>query len=67
MAFPDRSMYMLDPHNQAVFYFSVQFKFNTQYRPATDLADGQATAFAVSPDRKIFLAISNSIYYAALP
>ncbi len=67
VSFPDRSMYMLDPHNQAVFYFSVLFNFQTQYRAAGLLPDGQATAFAVSPDRLIFLAIGNSVYYAALP
>jgi hypothetical protein len=67
VSFPDRSMYMLDPQNRAVFYFSVLFNLNTQYRAAGDLAEGQATAFAVSPDRMIYLAINNSIYYAALP
>jgi hypothetical protein len=67
VSFPDRSMYMLDPHNQAVFYFSVLFNFQTQYRAAGLLPEGQATAFAVSPDRLIFLAIGNSVYYAALP
>jgi uncharacterized membrane protein len=67
VSFPDRSMYMLDPHSQAVFFFSVLFNFQTQYRAAVDLAEGQATAFAISTNRMIYLAISNSIYYAALP
>ena len=67
VSFPDRSMYMLDPHNQAVFYFSVLFNFQAQYRAAKTIADGQATAFAVSPDRLVFLALGNSVYYAALP
>ena len=67
VAFPDRSMYMLDPQNQAAYYFSVQFKYITQYRPLTHLAEGQATAFAVSAERRIFLAISDSVFYAALP
>jgi hypothetical protein len=67
VAFPDRSMYMLDPHDQAAYYFSVQFKLNTQYRPLTDLGKGQATALAVNAERRIFLAISDAIFYAALP
>ncbi|MCU0485837.1 MAG: protein kinase [Anaerolineales bacterium] len=67
VAFPDRSMYMLDPQNQAAYYFSVQFKLQTQYRPVAALGEGQATAFAVNAERRIFLAFSNSIYYAALP
>jgi len=67
VSFPDRSMYMLDPHNQAIFYFSVLFNYQTQYRAINDLPTGQATAFAVSPDRYIFLAIGNLLYYAFLP
>jgi hypothetical protein len=67
VSFPDRSMYLLDPQHQAIFYFSVLFNFQIQYRAVRDLPQGQATAFAVSPDRLIFLAIGNSIYYAALP
>ena len=67
VAFPDRSMYLLDPHNQAAFNFSVQFKFHMQYRPATDLPDSQATALAVNAERRIFLALGDSIFYAALP
>jgi hypothetical protein len=67
VSFPDRSMYMLDPHNQAVFFFSVLFNFQTQYRAIQDLADGQATAFAISTNRMIYLAIGNAVYYAALP
>jgi hypothetical protein len=67
VAFPDRSMYMLDPHNQAAYFFSVQFKYNTQYRPVTHLAEGPATAFAISGERRIFLAINDAVFYAALP
>jgi len=64
---PGHSMYMLDPHNQAAFYFNVKFEFQTQYRPVTGLADGQATAMAVNEYRMLFLAIGDSVFYAALP
>lgn len=67
VSFPDRSMYMLEPHNQAVFFFSVLFNFQTQFRALEELADGQATAFAISSNRMIYLAVGNSIYYAVLP
>lgn len=67
VSFPDRSMYMLEPHNQAVFFFSVLFNFQTQFRAVEALADGQATAFAISSNRMIYLAIANSVYYAVMP
>jgi hypothetical protein len=66
-SFPDRSIYLLDPQNQAIFYFSVLLNLQSQYQPKEPLADGDATAFAISPNRTAFLAIGNNIYYAAMP
>jgi Flp pilus assembly protein TadG len=66
-SFPDRSIYMLDPHNQAIYYFSVLLTLQWQYQPQAPLAQGEATAFAISSNRTAFLAISNHLYYAALP
>lgn len=66
-SFPERSIYMLDPKNQAVFYFSVLLTLQLQYQPKAPLAEGQATAFAISPNRTAFLAIDNNVYYAAMP
>ncbi len=67
LSFPERSIYLLDPKNQAIFYFSVLLNLQNQYQPKETLADGDATAFAISPNRAAFLAIRNYIYYAALP
>jgi hypothetical protein len=66
-SFPERSIYMLDPKNQAVYYFSVLLTLQWQYQPKTPLAEGQATAFAISPNRTAFLAVNNNVYYAAMP
>jgi uncharacterized membrane protein len=66
-SFPERSIYMLDPKNQAVYYFSVLLTLQWQYQPKTPLAEGQATAFAISPNRTAFLAANNNVYYAAMP
>ncbi len=66
-SFPERSIYMLDPKNQAVYYFSVLLTLQWQYQPKSPLAEGKATAFAISPNRTAFLAIANNVYYAAMP
>ena len=67
LSFPERALYLLDSQNQANFYFSVLLNLQWQYQPLTPLADGKATAFAVSPNRTAFLAIGNYVYYAAMP
>ncbi len=66
-SFPERSIYILDPQNQAIYYFSVLLNLQWQYQPSGALADGRATAFAISPNRTAFLAIGNHVYYAAMP
>ena len=67
LSFPERSIYLLDPQNQAIYYFSVLLNLQWQYQPKDSLADGMATAFAISPNRTAFLAIGNYVYYAAMP
>jgi hypothetical protein len=66
-SFPERSIFYLEPRNQAIFYFSVQLTLQWQYQPKTPLANGDATAFAISPNHIAFLAIANNVYYAAMP
>jgi hypothetical protein len=64
---PGPSIYMLDPQQQAIYYFSKRMAMQSQYRPAGLLSDQPASAFAVNVQRLVFLAIGNQIYYAALP
>jgi hypothetical protein len=66
-SFPERSIYMLDPQNQSIYYFSVLLTLQWQYQSKESLAEGTATAFAISPNRMAFLAIGNYVYYAAMP
>jgi hypothetical protein len=66
-SFPERSIFLLDPKSQAVYYFSVLLTLQWQYQPKSPLADGKASAFAISPNRIAFLAIANNVYYAAMP
>jgi hypothetical protein len=64
---PDPSLYLLDPANQAVFHMGLQLSFQTQYRANLALPQSNATAFAISPTRLMFLAIGNQVYYAGMP
>jgi hypothetical protein len=66
-SFPERSIFLLDPKNQAVYYFSVLLTMQWQYQPKAPLVESKATAFAISPNRTAFLAIANNVYYAAMP
>ena len=67
LSFPERSIYLLDPQNQAIYYFSVLLNLQCQYQPKAPIAEGDATAFAISPNRTAFLAINNYVYYATMP
>lgn len=66
---PDPALYLLEPINQAIDLFSLQrLTFQRRYLPASGLAGGPATAFAVdSLNRTLFLAAGNNIYYGRIP
>jgi hypothetical protein len=67
LSFPERSIYLLEPQNQAIYYFSVLLNLQCQYKPKDPIAEGDATAFSISPNRTAFIAIRNYVYYAAIP
>ena len=64
---PDPSIYLLDPVNQAIYHFSLRLTFQRQFRSLTNLGEGEATAFTISPNRTIFIATGNRVFYADLP
>ncbi len=66
-SFPERSIYTFDPQSQAIYYFSLLLTLQWQYQPLNPLVKGDATAFAINPNRTAFLAIGNYVYYAAMP
>lgn len=66
-SFPERSIFMLDPQNQSIYYFSVLLTLQWQYQPLVSMTSGKASAFAISPNRMAFLAVGNNVYYAAIP
>jgi hypothetical protein len=64
---PDPSIYLLDSYNRSIYHFSLQLTFQRQYQPITQFPNGPATAFAVSPIRTLFIAISNQVFFAVNP
>jgi hypothetical protein len=65
---PDPSIYMLDPVHQSIYHFSVKLTLQEQFRSKNPLpSNTNATAFTVTQNRMIFMAVGNQIYYASLP
>jgi hypothetical protein len=64
---PDPSIYLLDPETQAVYHFSLRLTLQRQFRALEELPDTPATAFSVSPNRTVFIAIHDQVFVATLP
>jgi hypothetical protein len=64
---PDPSVYLLDPTNQAAYHLSLRLTFQRQFRPDSPIAEDTISAFNISPNRTIFYANGNEVYYANLP
>ncbi|MDX1438214.1 MAG: hypothetical protein R3335_15505, partial [Anaerolineales bacterium] len=64
---PDPSIYLLDPANQSAYHFSLRLTFQRQFRPEDAVGEDTVVAFNVSPNRTIFYAEGNEVYYANLP
>lgn len=67
---PDPSIYLLDPAQQAVYHLSLRLALQRQYRPQVvegPPRDLPVTAFALGPDRALYLAFGNQVWAASLP
>ena len=67
---PDPSIFYLEAEKAELYQFSLRLNLNKVLRSglsAGALPDGKASAFYVSPDRRVFLAFGNQLYYAVLP
>lgn len=64
---PEPSVYLFDPVVPAVYQFSPQLNLVRQFRALNALPPGVASAFAITPNRAIFLAFGNDIYLGFMP
>ncbi len=67
---PDPSIYFLEPVTAELYQFSLRLNLNQVLRSGLNdgsLPTGRATAFAVAPNRQVFLAFGSAVYYAILP
>ena len=64
---PDPSLYLLEPETPAIYHFSVRLTYQRQYQSQTPFPDGPATAFSISPNRQVFIAIDNQVFFGPLP
>ncbi len=64
---PEPSVYLLDPVSQTVYQFSLRLNLVRQFQTSSELPQGIVTAFAVTPNRAIFLAFENEIYIGFMP
>jgi hypothetical protein len=64
---PDPSIYMLDPIHQAIYHFSVKLNLQQQFRSKNTLPNTNITAFTITQNRTVFIAVGNQVYYASLP
>jgi hypothetical protein len=64
---PLESLFMLDPVARAVYQFNLGLDLQRQFRAASELPEGIVTAFAVSPQQSIFLAIQDQLFFGYLP
>jgi hypothetical protein len=64
---PLESLFLLDPVARAVYQFNLSLNLQRQFRAVTELPEGIISAFAVSPQQSIFVAIEDKIYFGYIP
>lgn len=68
---PDPSLYILDTRQTAIYHFSLRLNLQRRLQPMPDtdppLAKQTPTAFGITPNRVVFLAFKNQVYYGPIP
>ena len=64
---PLESLFMLDPVARSIYQFNLSLNLQRQFRSKAELPPGIITAFAVSPQQSIFVAIEDQIYFGYIP
>jgi hypothetical protein len=67
---PDPSLYMLDAIGPSIYHFSLRLNLQNQFSPDPEIEYSQPgkrpSAFAISSNRTLYLAIGNQVYYVTL-
>jgi hypothetical protein len=64
---PLESLFMMDPVARAIYQFNLSLDLQRQCRARVELPEGSLTAFAVSPQQSIFIAIEDQIFFGYIP
>lgn len=64
---PEPSVYLFDPIAHSVYQFSLRLNLVRQFKAKNVLEEGVASAFAINPNRAIFLAFDHQLYIAFFP
>lgn len=64
---PGPSIFFIDPIVPSVYQFSTRLNIVRQLRSRSELPHELVSAFTVSPNRLIFLAFQNQIYFGPIP
>jgi hypothetical protein len=69
---PDPSIYILDQMASSIYHFSqrrlnLQEQYRSEPKPDYPLPEQPATAFVITPNRRVMLAFGNQVFYAAVP
>ncbi len=64
---PGPSLFFLDPIVPSIYQFSTRLNMSRQLRAQNELPSGLVTAFTISPNRFVFLAFENQVYFGPMP
>ncbi|UYN90740.1 MAG: hypothetical protein KIT08_05760 [Anaerolineales bacterium] len=64
---PGPSLFFLDPIVPSVYQFSTRLSMTRQLRAQNELPSSLVTAFTISPNRFVFLAFQNQVYFGPMP
>ncbi len=64
---PGPSIFFADPITPAVYQFSTRMNIVRQLRSQAELPEEVVSAFTISPNRLVFLAFGNQVFFGPLP
>lgn len=64
---PDPALFFLEPTTQSLYMFGIRLHFERQFRAGDLLTVGEATSFAISESRAIYIAIGHEVFRSTLP